>query len=243
MAEFSSHAVLDTAGRQRKARKIATLLAPMLAHGRTLDLLEIGTGSGAIASHFGTAEAGRFAVRAIDVADQRHAVEGYEFSLYDGVRVPAADASFDVVVSNHVIEHVGGREAQAAHLREIARVLRPAGVAYLATPSRWQFMEPHFRLPGLSWVPRGWRDAYVRAARRGDRYDCDPMSHRELEQAVRSAGMEYMNRNAEALLALRDAEGTRGLAALATRLPAAWLLRAYRWSPTMVYLLRRHAAK
>jgi SAM-dependent methyltransferase len=45
--------------------------------------------------------------------------------------IPFPDAHFDLVVSNHVLEHVPD---DAAALREIARVLRPGGHALLQTP-------------------------------------------------------------------------------------------------------------
>jgi Methyltransferase domain len=42
--------------------------------------------------------------------------------LGDGASLPFADRSFDLVFSNSVIEHVGGRAEQARFAREIARV-------------------------------------------------------------------------------------------------------------------------
>lgn len=45
--------------------------------------------------------------------------------------MPFPDANFDLVIANHVLEHVGDeREA----LREVARVLAPGGLAILQTP-------------------------------------------------------------------------------------------------------------
>ena len=68
------------------------------------------------------------------------------------------DGSFDVVVSNHVVEHVGDREAQRTHLAELRRVLAADGLGYLATPTRWALVEPHFTVPLLSWPPRPLRE-------------------------------------------------------------------------------------
>lgn len=65
--------------------------------------------------------------------------------------MPFADASFDVVVSRHVMEHVG--DPQRA-LAEIERVLRPGGYVAAVTPHRWPDDEPahitHLRLE--EWV-------------------------------------------------------------------------------------------
>ena len=51
----------------------------------------------------------------------------------DGCRLPFRDASFDVVYSLSSIEHFGGHEAAAEAMRQMARVLRPGGIACVAT--------------------------------------------------------------------------------------------------------------
>ena len=64
------------------------------------------------------------------------------------------DAEFDVVYSNSVIEHVGNLSAQLAMAREIQRV----GKAYfIQTPNRGFFLEPHFFIPFVHWLPRNTR--------------------------------------------------------------------------------------
>lgn len=239
MTDPSSHAALDIPGRFLKAEKIQRLLVPVLAGRRGLRLLEIGTGSGGIAHFFATRVPEVSRVVAVDVRDQRTTTGPYDFIRYDGHRLPFEDQAFDIVVSNHVIEHVGGRVEQAVHLREIARVLDERGCGYLASPSRWQFIEPHFRLAGLSWLPRRWRDRYLRLAGRGDAYDCDPLSHRELERMIRLARLGAANINAEALsIALCLEPRPRPLRAV-LRLAVPVLRAFHRLSPTMVYRLAR----
>ena len=51
----------------------------------------------------------------------------------DGCRLPFADRAFDVVYSLSSIEHFGGHDRAADAMREIRRVLRPGGVACIAT--------------------------------------------------------------------------------------------------------------
>ena len=48
------------------------------------------------------------------------------------------DASFDLVTSSDVIEHL---EAPGALLREVARVLRPDGLAVVSFPNSWNLLE------------------------------------------------------------------------------------------------------
>jgi SAM-dependent methyltransferase len=70
----------------------------------------------------------------------------------DACALPFADGSFDVVHSNAVIEHVGGRERQQAFVREAVRVGRRV---FLTTPNRWFPVEVHTRLPLVHWLPDG----------------------------------------------------------------------------------------
>ena len=51
----------------------------------------------------------------------------------NGLHLPFADETFDVVYSLSSIEHFGGHEMAAVAMREKARVLKPGGIAAVAT--------------------------------------------------------------------------------------------------------------
>jgi SAM-dependent methyltransferase len=68
----------------------------------------------------------------------------------DGCALPFADGEFDVVFSNAVLEHVGGRERQRAFVAEALRVGRQV---FLTTPNRRFPVEVHTRLPLVHWLP------------------------------------------------------------------------------------------
>jgi SAM-dependent methyltransferase len=68
----------------------------------------------------------------------------------DACALPFADGEFDVVFSNAVIEHVGGRERQRKLVSEALRVGRRA---FLTTPNRQFPVEVHTRLPLVHWLP------------------------------------------------------------------------------------------
>lgn len=76
---------------------------------------------------------------------QEGAISGVQGMLAAvGEQLPFPDASFDVVFSNEVIEHVADDRACC---REIARVLCPGGRAVIFVPNRLYFFETH----GLYW--------------------------------------------------------------------------------------------
>ncbi|TCO42649.1 class I SAM-dependent methyltransferase [Dokdonella fugitiva] len=233
------HAVLDLTSRRRKALKIECLLGLEPA-GAPIHLLEVGTGAGGLAHYFGTHPHLRCEVDAVDVHDSRQVTDGYRFRQVSDTRLPFSDGQFDVVLSNHVIEHVGDERAQRTHLAELRRVLRPGGVGYLAVPGRWMLVEPHYQLAFLSWLPRSWRSPYLRVRRKGSTYDCEPLQMRGLERMLSDAGFEWRNRCLEALRMTLELEGTHSLAAKVVRwMPDPLLRLSLRMMPTFVYTLRR----
>ena len=235
--ERKPHADLDIDSRHLKAVKIERLLG-LKPSDRPIRLLEIGTGSGVIAHHFATHPELACEVSAVDLVDQRMLSDGYHFELVEGTRLPFEDSDFDVILSNHVIEHVGDEDDQRAHLDEIHRVMDIGGVAYLATPNRWALIEPHFRVPLLSWLPRRLRDLYVELWRRGDRYDCEPLSGGRLHRLLTEAGFEYRGLEAEALRVANEIEpSSPRLNSVVRRLAVPVLDNVRSVSPTLVCLL------
>jgi ubiquinone/menaquinone biosynthesis C-methylase UbiE len=191
--------------RSGKARKIVYLLRDRISL-EGAKVLEVGTGSGVIAAALKDTVGPDGEVWAVDTVDQRIDPEAVSFLPVTNTKLPFPDGTFDLVISNHVIEHVGDWEAQHDHMRELARVLRPGGWVYLAMPNRWAPVEPHFKLPFLSWLPEGRRSGYVRAAKRGPRYDCRPLTRAQLEELFRAHGFDYTEISREAIQAMGDVE-------------------------------------
>lgn len=232
-----SHASSNIAQRERKAEKIRRLLERWQPLGGS-SLLEIGAGAGVITRSLARALAPEGAATAVDVVDERVVCDGYRFLLVRDTTLPFEDAAFDVIISNHVIEHVGDRDAQLAHLREIRRVIKPGGLVYLAVPNRWAFIEPHYRLSFLSWLPPSWASHYVRLRRKGDRYDCRPLAAAELRRLVRRAGFLAHDQSAAAIRATLEIEGASGPQRLALRMPPLLLQALGPLLPTLILILQ-----
>lgn len=232
------HAVLDAPSRVLKARKIVALVGEE-RFARARRVLEVGCGSGVIARTLGEIGSPGLQVSAVDVADNRLVHDGYAFTQVDGTALPFADAAFDVVVTNHVIEHVGDATAQLHHLQEIRRVLARDGIVYFAVPNRWRLVEPHFRLPLLSWFPQRVADAYVRLFGGGTHYDCRPLGARTARVLFERSGFAWVDCTAEALRATLAIEFPRHRVArwLRTLLPRWAIAFGMPVMPTFVYLL------
>ncbi len=124
MATESTHAM--------RAAELEQVI-PLLPSGGKL--LELGAGDGwqaRVLQQLG------FDVTAVDVeVTRRYLVQHFPVSLYDGIRLPFQDNSFDAIYSSNVLEHV----VDFAQVQsELSRVLRPGGIAIHCVPSAvWRF--------------------------------------------------------------------------------------------------------
>jgi ubiquinone/menaquinone biosynthesis C-methylase UbiE len=93
-------------------------------------ILDIGAGTGQQALEF--SQQG-FEVEAIDVSDSLYSeVHVFPVKEYDGVTIPFADRSFDIVFSSSVLEHVD--DLSRLH-SEVRRVLKDDGYAVHVLPT------------------------------------------------------------------------------------------------------------
>lgn len=232
----------DIASRQQRARRMLKVLAELggvdLARS---DLLDLGASHGLITLELSRATASAVGIdvdaAAIAIA---HACVGADsrarFLVASGQALPFQSASFDVVVCNHVYEHVQDAHALMA---EIHRVLLPGGTCYFAGGHVFQFIEPHYRLPLLSWLPRPLADAYLQASGRGLRYEEKFMMPWQLPTLFSA----FSGRRLASAAMLEDPAGfTIGPAwfgAIARALPMGLREALALWLPTQVWLLRK----
>lgn len=162
----------DELRRRAKAAKIVAVLEHFLGTGGLTGRTAVDVGCSTGFTAAALADAGATVIGLdIDVPGLQYASERFggaiRFLCADGSRLPFPDRSVDVVVFNHIYEHVVDPDAV---MSEIRRVLRPDGVAYLGLGNRLGVIEPHYRLPFLSWLPHGLADRYVAATGRAPNY-------------------------------------------------------------------------
>ncbi len=178
-ARLRSAAYLES--RRRKARVIAELCSNELAAAERI--ADLGSGTGIIKNVLENAIAKPILgieISEDSIVERRGMVRG------DILRLPIADQALDFLIMNHVYEHVGGH---ARLFAEAHRVLRPGGQAFVSAGNRYVLIEPHYRLPLLSWLPRAAANAYLRASGRGREYDdIRYLSYRRLQQAMSGPG-------------------------------------------------------
>jgi SAM-dependent methyltransferase len=77
-------------------------------------------------------------VTGLDVSDEvKQNRDLRRAEVYDGGAFPFTARSFDLCVSNFVLEHVAD---PATHFSEVARVLRPGGTYCFRTPNLWHYI-------------------------------------------------------------------------------------------------------
>lgn len=162
----------DAERRRRKADKIVRILQHFLGD-RGLEgklAVDVGCSTGFTAEALSRAGCRTIGLD-VDLPGIRHARQSFGeqagFLCADGSALPLDTGSVDIVVFNHIYEHVVDPDRV---LEEIRRVLKEDGVAFFGFGNRLQVMEPHYRLPLLSWLPQSWAHRYVRRAGVADEY-------------------------------------------------------------------------
>jgi SAM-dependent methyltransferase len=178
-----------------RLRKVKKIVAILKQHKQNLDrtrILDIGTGAGYIAYELSKVAK---EVDSTDIVDDRKIKDGYTQKIVSDETLPYKDRVFDIVITNHVLEHVTDQDK---HFAEIARVLKDDGIVYLASPNKWWFTDPHYRLPFISWLPRPIAGQYLRIVR-GRKWDIYSVSLGRLHKLAKTHGFTVDDESWEVL--------------------------------------------
>jgi ubiquinone/menaquinone biosynthesis C-methylase UbiE len=111
-----------------------------------------------------------------------YANNGTHFISGDAMCLPFRDEYFDIVICNHVYEHVPD---SFLLMDEIYRVLKTGGFCYFAAGNKYRLIEGHYHLPFLSWLPRPLSNLYLRITKKGNVYYEKHLSYFQLQRLVK----------------------------------------------------------
>jgi 2-polyprenyl-3-methyl-5-hydroxy-6-metoxy-1,4-benzoquinol methylase len=166
-------ALFNSEERNRKAETIVRVCRDFVhpTDLTQLHLLDVGSSNGIIdsymADYFGQVIGIDIDAPAMAFAQSQFQKPNLEFRHGDALHILMPDNSIDVVICTQIYEHVPDASRM---FDEIFRVLRPGGFCYFAGNNRIMLMEPHYRLPLLSVVPRSLAHRYLRLLNKGDYY-------------------------------------------------------------------------
>lgn len=222
----------------RSAKVLAFLArAGVVLHGRVLDA---GCGGGGMplslaeeADHvIGIDPAERFQAAGVRLGRER-GLSNLHFALADGMALPFAAGTFNLVLSHAVIEHVADAPL---YLRECARVLAQRGHVYLSTAPYLSFAGAHLprlRVPvplhllfgrrvafaafqqlarHATWTlrERAHENSFIKAARRGEVKQDDLLEKvrvRRLRRQIADAGLRIVREELHATATVRRLPG------------------------------------
>lgn len=158
--------VVSSAARAKRARKFAEVF-PDIAEMKVLDL-------GGRPSYWAAMSVRPAHVRCVNLEPTARVVGGIPNESW--VEYVEADATtpqpgtYDLVVSNSLIEHVGGHEPR---LRLAEAVHAAADRHWVQTPYRYFPVEPHWIFPGFQFLPmpvarsvsERWKVGHIRSSR------------------------------------------------------------------------------
>lgn len=240
-------AMLDERKRRQKAQKILAVVRHALGRPALdrdalagLRALDVGCSAGFIADELSLAGAHTTGVDIDEpglIAARARFGERVEFSLARGEALPFEDGSMDVIVFNHIYEHVVDPEAVVA---DIHRVLSPTGVLYLGIGHRHQVIEPHYKLPFLSWLPQQGADRYMRLTGRGEHYYEHYYSRAGLRRLF--SAFDVWDYTLPVLADSRAFAGTDQIPQWVSRVPASVLERMAPMAPTYIWAAFKDAS-
>lgn len=171
-AALHREAQYDIESRAIKGKKIICVLQDYYKGDiSTLNLLDIGCSTGIITHTL--SKYVRWIVGididldAVIYAEKMKENENCHFMKGDSMDIPFKNCSFDVVICNHIYEHVPDSQKL---MNEIRRILKSEGICYFAMTNRLCIIEPHYKLPFLSFFPKKIANSYLHFFRGHKRY-------------------------------------------------------------------------
>lgn len=171
--------------RTKKANKTISVLKDYFNDISSLNLLDIGSSTGIMtneyAKHFRDVTGVDLDTSAVQYSDKKYKRENLKFICSPIEETDFLDSSFDVITCSQIYEHV---PSDKKLIEEIFRLLKPGGVCYFAAGNRFKIIEPHYKLPFLSFLPKKAANFYIRLFTKHEFYYENLKSLRNLKKLV-----------------------------------------------------------
>jgi len=243
MGTFSERfpVLYDADERKKKADKVIAVCRHF-SHRPLEELvcLDLGASTGIMTEHFARHFRKVIAID-VDIEGLKSAVASNECDnikhiCTDGTLSGLADNIADVIICNQIYEHVDNQEAL---MSEIYRLLRYDGFCYFGAGNRYVFIEGHYFLPFLSWIPHRLADLYMKLTGKRGIYDVKLMSLRNLRKLTRDFWSHdytrFLFKNPEQF----EADDVIRPGSLATRMPDWLFSMIYPALPAWVWVLTK----
>lgn len=173
---------------------------------------------------------------AVQYAGAHSSLPHVQFLIADAMALPFGDNSIDIIICNHVYEHVPDAEQL---MEEICRILKKEGICYFSAGSKYMILEGHYGLPFLSWLPKPLGHLYLKVTGKGSFYYEGHLSLRGLKRLVRKFRIHDYT-----LQVIRDPEKFSATDLFRTKsLYYRWVRRLapllYPWIPTYIWVLTK----
>lgn len=230
----------DIKGRTQKFKKILSIIKDFHTVTQSINCLDIGCSSGIITSslgeHFQMVIGIDIDQEAVQYAKNHFSSSRVQFLIADSMGLPFSDNSIDVIICNHIYEHVP--EAKQL-MEEVYRVLKEDGFCYFSAGNKYMVIEGHYLLPFLSWIPKHLAHLYLKMTRKGNFYYEEHLSLRGLKKLVRKFQIHDYTlsiiRDPQKFFAT-DLFNTQSFLYKGIRFLAPYL---YPWIPTYIWVLTK----
>ncbi len=167
--------ILDKKNREIKANKILAVIKDYSDKNnkdlKKFKCLDIGCSSGLITSFISKNFKETYGIdtdfNAIRLA-KKLSNKKLKFIKASALNIPFKNNSFDLVICNHIYEHVPDSQKM---FNEIYRILKKDGFCYLSAGNKYNIIEGHYKLPFLSWLPKPLANLYLRITNKGKIYE------------------------------------------------------------------------
>lgn len=181
----SVESMYDSQKRILKAKKTINILKDYFKETKEYNLLDIGCSTGIMTNeyskHFKEVIGIDLDKKATSFAQKNFQKKGLTFICKPIEENSFEENFFDVITCSHIYEHVPDDKIL---LDKIFKLLKPGGICYFAAGNKFQVIEPHYKLPFLSYFPKNLANLYVRLFTKEKKYYENHKSYRDLKTLV-----------------------------------------------------------